>query len=52
MNPEQESNKCSGCGCETDGEFHTCPLREEMNGDEEFTCTCCPKCTAECVMDI
>ena len=33
-------------------EPHTCPFREDVNGDYTTLCTCCEKCQHECAMDI
>lgn len=33
-------------------ETHGCPFDEEINGDYEERCNCCPDCTHECAMDI
>jgi hypothetical protein len=29
-------------------EEHTCPYQVEINGNEEFTCTCCVDCKTAC----
>lgn len=31
---------------------HTCPFKEEIVGDHDTECTCCPYCEHECSMDI
>jgi len=33
-------------------EEHTCPYAEDINGDSETLCTCCPYCEHQCCMDI
>lgn len=41
------------CGCGNDGESsHTCPFKEEINGDSETECNCCDDCKHQCAMDI
>lgn len=35
-----------------DTEPHTCPYKEDINGDFETLCTCCPCQQHECAMDI
>ena len=47
-------DKCT-CGDEQgeyDGEEHTCPYSEEINGDCESMCSCCSYCTQQCAWDI
>lgn len=31
---------------------HTCPIAEELRGDSETLCTCCPQCERQCGMDV
>ena len=31
---------------------HPCPYQEEINGDEDYRCTCCDDCRYECVVSI
>lgn len=31
---------------------HTCPYREDINGDVTTKCECCETCRSECAMDI
>ena len=40
------------CTCENCYDPHTCPYQEDVNDDDEYTCTCCPYCTSECVLAI
>lgn len=41
------------CTCEEiEDEEHTCPFREDIYGDDESKCTCCPYCTQICADDI
>ena len=40
-----------GCTNPPDEE-HTCPYQEEINGNSEFTCTCCAECRTACVWAI
>ena len=40
------------CQCEESYDEHTCPYREDIDGDSESLCTCCAECTNECAMDI
>ena len=41
------------CACaETEGDMHTCPYAEDINGDSESLCDCCAVCEHECAMDI
>lgn len=42
---------CDGCPNPASGP-HPCPYREEIHGDSESLCTCCPDCTHQCAMDI
>jgi hypothetical protein len=47
---EQEIYKCK---CENSSDApHTCPFEEEINGDSETLCNCCPECEHQCAMDI
>jgi hypothetical protein len=49
---EWDGSLCPSCGKNPAEEPHTCPYREDVHEDSEYQCTCCPYCTAECVMDI
>ena len=41
------------CKCGNPGEEeHTCPYKEEINGNSKTLCNCCNKCRHECLMDI
>ena len=41
------------CDCGNNVEsLHTCPYREEINGDSETLCNCCSDCEHTCAMDI
>lgn len=40
------------CNCATETEEHSCPYQSDINGNDEFTCTCCAECTHQCAMDI
>lgn len=48
---EEKDKELYGCG---HGVYppHTCPFQEELNGDYQTLCTCCPDCANECLMDI
>lgn len=35
-----------------DKELHTCPYREEINGDYDTLCDCSPEETQQCAWDI
>lgn len=55
LDDPRTKDETEGCTCERDAEFiepHTCPFREDVNDDYEYTCTCCPYCTQECAEDI
>jgi hypothetical protein len=41
---------CSRCG--EQGSEHSCPYIDEMNGKNDYTCTCCASCTSQCTQDI
>jgi len=45
-----DDEKCK-CGADADQD-HTCPYREELNGDSETLCNCCENCRRACLMDI
>lgn len=45
---EERCDKCGGPASEP----HPCPYAEEIGGDCETLCNCCPNCTGECAMDI
>ena len=46
------NNRAPG-GCSNPaGKSHTCPYREEIHNDHNYTCECCKECTRECAMDI
>lgn len=40
------------CTCDEEFEEHTCPYQEDINGDYDSLCTCCPCCQDNCAMDI
>ncbi len=40
-----------GCTNPPDEE-HSCPYQEEINGNHEFTCTCCADCRTACAWAI
>ncbi len=41
------------CTCDDcKGVWHTCPYKEDVRGDCESTCNCCPYCTKQCARDI
>ena len=43
---------CEACGKNPKAEPHTCPFKEEINGDDKSLCTCCESCTENCAWDI
>ena len=45
-----DQNECK-CGDEGN-EFHGCPFKKEIHGNESFQCNCCDECTEQCLMDI
>lgn len=53
-NPETENDVelCKRCQRNPASEPHTCPYGEEIGGDYESECTCCPECTKQCAYDI
>ena len=48
--PDLSEAECS-CGFE-EYDDHSCPYQCDVNGDEEFTCRCCPVCEQNCADDI
>jgi len=42
------SGLCERCEKNPTSDPHTCPYAEDVDGDSEFTCTCCDACTYEC----
>jgi len=44
-----ENEKCT---CDEWQEPHPCPFDEEVDGDSETLCNCCPVCTEECADQI
>ncbi len=40
-----------GCKHE-EWEPHICPFNEDIYGDSETLCTCCPDCENQCLSDI
>jgi len=37
------------CTCEdVQHEYHSCPYREEVDGEPNSLCNCCPSCTDDC----
>lgn len=63
FNPETKnkdylrSDKCPkqdrAYGCNGEAlEPHTCPFKEDINGDHETLCTCCEPCQNGCAQDI
>ncbi len=42
------------CTCDEMGleDEHTCPYAEEIAGDSESLCICCPDCEYQCAMDV
>lgn len=48
---ENEADHCTCDECKG-GEWHTCPFAEDIDGDDETLCTCCPVCEHQCAMDI
>jgi len=49
----REANTCKyGCGCKNQTEYpQICPLREEIEGIEEY-CNCCDVCRQNCKEEI
>ena len=51
-------NEDSGCPCCKCGrltgsdEAHPCPYAQEIYGDSEPACNCCPDCEDECAQNI
>lgn len=46
-----ENTKCQRCKDEGK-ELHSCPYKEEINGDYNSKCNCCESCRQECLYDI
>jgi len=42
------------CTCDemSEDDLHSCPYAEDINGDSEAFCACCPYCEYQCAMDI
>jgi hypothetical protein len=41
------------CTCDVyDWVEHTCPYQEEIYGNKDYLCICCPYCTQECFWNI
>ena len=41
------------CNCGAPAkEPHTCPYKEDINGDSETLCQCCDGCQSDCARDI
>lgn len=51
---EQTEGELHDCGCpeKEQREPHGCPFKEDVKGDYKTLCTCCSKCTRECLMEI
>ena len=47
-----ETEKEIYCTCKEGHEEHTCPYAEEIHGDSETLCTCCPYCESNCADEI
>lgn len=53
MNNIKEDNVEDICKCGNDADdLHTCPYKEDINGDYESLCNCCSACRNECAKDI
>jgi hypothetical protein len=48
----KDNNLCPSCGKNEAAEPHLCPYAQEIYGDEETTCTCCPECEGQHAADI
>ena len=41
------------CTCdEHEHDYHLCPFGQEVEGDYEKECSCCPFCTEQCAQNI
>jgi hypothetical protein len=50
---EDTEEETEVCTCDEDGVAdHTCPYREDVNGDYDTLCHCCSYCQRQCCMDI
>jgi hypothetical protein len=49
---ESECEKCLNCGKGNKEPIHKCPYQQDVNNDENYTCTCCENCQHECAQDI
>lgn len=51
--PEAKVKSKKLCQCGNPAErLHTCPYKEDINGDSETKCNCCVTCQNQCAMDI
>lgn len=49
---ENEPFLCQRCGEKMVVEMHTCPYKEDINGDFETLCNCCKDCQDVCLYEI
>lgn len=49
---EEAGDLCDQCHKNKAKDLHTCPYSEDVKGDYETKCNCCPDCEHECCMDI
>lgn len=49
---EKEKDMCCKCGKKSAEPDHTCPYRDEINGDIKTLCDCCYSCMGECADEI
>ncbi len=46
----EEETRCTCAECEWD--WHPCPFQQDVEGNDEDFCSCCPFCEAACADDI
>lgn len=42
---------CERCGINEASDSHLCPMRQELDDDQETECTCCEECEQQCRED-
>jgi hypothetical protein len=52
MAKKNNSKLCEACQVDKKEKKHTCPKREELDGDFKTKCNCCESCENECAQDV
>ena len=50
--PVIDESKCQHCHVRPAEDAHSCPYAEEIWGDYDEKCNCCPECERGCAEDI